>query len=312
MKINLVGSLVIVCCFMSASAKAVTIEWTIVGNPGNAGDTTGAPNPAGAVDYVYRISKHEVTNNQYAEFLNQVAATDDFVSNDPHLYNDRMKISRSGSAGSYSYAVDSGFESHPVSHVSFFDAMRFVNWLENGQGSGDTESGVYKIASGLFETRAPGAQHFIPSTDEWYKAAFHDPTAPGGYWDYPTQSNTPPTGEAPPGGANSANMFVIDGDGTTGVGAYTGSSSFYGTFDQAGNVFEWTEGSFFGNSRGSRGGSWLEPPIVASSSEDGHVSPDFENIQTGFRVATITIPEPSAAVYVSMLLSMVLLIRKRT
>ena len=27
----------------------------------------------------------------------------------------------------------------PVNFVSYFDAMRFTNWLENGQGSGGTE-----------------------------------------------------------------------------------------------------------------------------------------------------------------------------
>jgi len=55
--------------------------------------------------------------------------------------------------------------------------MRFVNWLENGQpadGSG-TESGVYTIGSGVNETRAAAASYFIPSEDEWYKAAYYDP-----------------------------------------------------------------------------------------------------------------------------------------
>ena len=55
-------------CF--ASAHAATFDWINVNDPGNANDTHGAD--YGGVDYAYRISKHEVTNAQYAEFLNSV------------------------------------------------------------------------------------------------------------------------------------------------------------------------------------------------------------------------------------------------
>ena len=109
--------------------------------------------------------------------------------------------------------------------------MRFVNWLENGQGSGATESGVYTISDGVSETRSASANFFIPSEDEWYKAAYYDPRseAAGGppgddnYWLYPTQSDTAPTAVAPPGGANSANCNLAVGD-TTDVGAYTNTT----------------------------------------------------------------------------------------
>ena len=86
-----------------------------------------------------------------------------------------MDITRSGSDGSYSYAVNSGFGPNPVNHVSFFDAMRFVNWLQNGQGSGGTETGVYTISDGISETRNPSASFWLPSENEWYKAAYYDP-----------------------------------------------------------------------------------------------------------------------------------------
>lgn len=43
--------------------------------------------------------------------------------------------------------------------------------------------------------------------------------------------------------------------GPTHVGAYTGSASPYGTFDQGGNVYEWNE-QIVGSSRGRRGGGW--------------------------------------------------------
>ena len=49
----------------------VVFDWATVGNPGNPHDGSGY----GGVDYTYRIAKHEVTNGQYAEFLNAVDST---------------------------------------------------------------------------------------------------------------------------------------------------------------------------------------------------------------------------------------------
>ena len=56
-------------CAFTAHA-VVTFDWATVGNPGNADDIHGAG--YGGVDYAYNISKHEVTNGQYVEFLNAV------------------------------------------------------------------------------------------------------------------------------------------------------------------------------------------------------------------------------------------------
>ncbi|GAH06869.1 unnamed protein product, partial [marine sediment metagenome] len=216
---------------------------------------------------------------------------------------------RSGFAGIFTYAVNSGFGPNPVKSVSFFDAMRFVNWLENGQptraqGPGTTEDGVYTIGTGFNETRAAGATFFIPSEDEWYKAAYHDPrlAAAGGppgddnYWFYSTQSDTAPTAEAPPGGVNSANYNQAVGN-STDVGAYTGTTSFYGTFDQAGNVWEWNEAVVIPSStstpaRALRSGHWSSSNsgnLSASGRSLGH--PWVESNDIGFRVASI--PEPS-------------------
>ena len=45
-------------------------------------------------------------------------------------------ITRSGSSGSYSYGTVAGREDMPVNHVSFWNALRFANWLHNGQPVG--------------------------------------------------------------------------------------------------------------------------------------------------------------------------------
>ena len=62
-------------CFLAAifAAKisnAVTIETVLIGNPGNPPDTRYDPTGIGSVGYDYRIGKYEITNAQYAEFLN--------------------------------------------------------------------------------------------------------------------------------------------------------------------------------------------------------------------------------------------------
>jgi sulfatase modifying factor 1 len=148
----------------STPAQAVTFDWATVGNAGNAADTevmTDGTTGYGSVAYAFRISKHEVTNAQYTEFLNAVDPTG---ANSLALYHSNMSSDargdinlNGGAADGSKYEIKSGRDNNPVVFVSFFDAMRFTNWLENGQGSGDTQSGAYTIGSGVDEVRNPNA-----------------------------------------------------------------------------------------------------------------------------------------------------------
>jgi formylglycine-generating enzyme required for sulfatase activity len=307
-------------------AQAITIDTVDIGNPGNSNDSTGY----GAVNYTYAIGKYEVNLNQYTAFLNSVAATDTYS-----LYNTSMEtnlniagISRSGSNGSYTYSVI-GSGLRPVTYVSWFDAARFANWMANGQPTGaqnstTTEDGAYTLngaMSGVSFTKnainpntGAAPTWWIPSEDEWYKAAYYDPTpgAGGGdnYWLYPTQSDSQP-GNVVGAGANQANYVYFDGSDNiysvtqsasydpnqnylTDGGAFSNSGSFYGTFDQGGNVFEWND-AVIGSNRGRRGGSWINNiEAYMQSSVRSDSSPTFEHVNLGFRVASV--PEPSTAV----------------
>ena len=54
-------------------AHAVTIDWVEVGDPGNTCEVQPPTGPVsggcfGAVDYVYRISRYEITVAQYVEW----------------------------------------------------------------------------------------------------------------------------------------------------------------------------------------------------------------------------------------------------
>jgi len=99
--------------------------------------------------------------------------------------------------------LKAGYENRPVVFVSFLDAMRFANWLGNGQGRGNTETGAYTLTLGGLAPRNAGATVWIPSENEWYKAAYHQPAAQGGdadnYWLYPTGSNATPNSRPPNG-----------------------------------------------------------------------------------------------------------------
>jgi Sulfatase-modifying factor enzyme 1 len=186
MRAPLLGSLCLLSLAIAPSASAVSMAWSPVGNPGNACESQPAtPNGGpggcfGAVGYAYAIGTYDVTNAQYVEFLNAKAAADPFG-----LYHTNMSLSsyggiaRSGASGSYTYSATPGRGNLPVNFVGFFDALRFANWMNNGLGSADTETGSYTLLGGTATPsnansvgRNDGATIVLPSENEWYKAAF--------------------------------------------------------------------------------------------------------------------------------------------
>jgi formylglycine-generating enzyme required for sulfatase activity len=280
---------------LTSPSTAVTIEWTLVGNPGNVADST----DQGSVAYDYQIGTYEVTNAQYAEFLNEKAQSDPLQLYNPMMGDEPLQggIVRTGSSGGYAYVVIAGRDDMPVNWVSFWDAARFANWMNNGQGNADTETGAYTLLGGTADpsngatvARNLGATIFLPSESEWYKAAYYDPSSLG-YFDYPTGSDTETTCAAPTGAANSANCGDAVAD-LTSVGSYTGAGSPYGTFDQGGNVFEWNEviGNELAPTRGVRGGAFNGDATYLAASAGYYVSPQNQDNFVGFRLAMI--PEP--------------------
>lgn len=302
----------------STNAPAVTVDMVTVGNPGNVGRTDnygsfGGSLTFGAVNRPYRIGKHEVTISQYAAFLNAVAATDTYS-----LYNAGMAsdgniagIQQNGTSGSYTYNVI-GSGTRPITYVSWFDAARFANWMHNGQGGGGTETGAYTLGgatSGDAVARNRGATFSIPTEDEWFKAAYYSPllnSGSGGYYAYATQSDDAPGNYIIAGALNQANYapggvysvtqtssYSSSQNYLTNVGAFTGSASFYGTFDQSGNVSEWNDlTGAAGSARGLRGGDWNDTgsPFGVSFTSRGPAAPAVEFNDVGFRLAS-PVPE---------------------
>ena len=307
-----------------AQSPLLTIDTVTVGNAGNAADYT----TYGSVAYEFNIGKYEVTIGQYNTFLNSVASvtSDGYILD---LWNASMEsnlniagISRSGSGilgDPYVYSVmgPSGITpegasspgNRPITYVSWFDAARFANWMNNGATNGaSTETGAYTLngaTNGVGINKNVGATWWIPSEDEWYKAAYYKGGGTNaGYWDLPTQSDSAP-GNNVGGATNQANYYDGDyavtqsastSDNTqnylTDGGAFSNSASAYGTFDQGGNVWEWND-AVIGSSRGLRGGNFesLFDFDLQSSYREQVSDPTSEDYKWGFRVASV--PEPS-------------------
>jgi formylglycine-generating enzyme required for sulfatase activity len=309
-------ALVLASSILALPSAAAPPELVIVRPAGNAPDAAGncyGP-PCGSVATVYRIGKYEVTNAQYAAFLNAVADADPNALYHSSMASDaRGGITRSGSSGSYSYAVKGGHANKPVVFVSYWDALRYANWLHNGepngaQGNSTTENGAYTITSGGVSnnsiTRNAGARFYLPSDAEWYKAAYWERSS-STWWDYPVQTDVQPTSSAPPGNATSANYwsgtYALTGSGSfdngfdylSDAGAYTTAASDFGTYDQAGNAIEWVESlGQVATTRTQRGGGWDDANALMSASVPIHNAPSSESYDVGFRIAA---PEPTAA-----------------
>jgi formylglycine-generating enzyme required for sulfatase activity len=313
---NLPLTLAVFILTVGIASATVTIDLVAVGNTGNLPDTTGIPKSCGAVGYNYKIGKYEVTAGQYTDFLNAVASTSDSYG----LYDFYMATTTYGSkiiknGGTYTASLPN----EPANYISWCDAARFCNWLQNGQQTYaqdplTTEKGGYTLngytdnAHLMAVTRNPGFQFYIPTMDEWYKAAYYDPnkggTGIGGYWLYPTKSDIahPPTNVYPSASTNNANykngsIYTLGvSPYTTEVGSFTNSQSAYGTLDQGGNVWEWNEDATGGSWRAVRGGAFdVAKDSMSTNNLSGlAASNDVWAPNIGFRV--VYVPEPDSLV----------------
>ena len=321
---------------LAVPAYAITYDLVPVGNPGNANDpATGygaVPYEYQIGKYDVTIGQYTDFLNAVAAtdtyLLYNASMTDPAVAG----------IAQTGSSGSYTYSViapsgttPSGASSpgnRPITYVSWLDSARFANWLANGQPTGaqnstTTENGAYNVngatsgwppAKNVTNPNTSAAPtFFIPNENEWYKAAYYSPllnSGSGGYYNNATQSNAAP-GNVIGSGANQANyapggVYAVTQSSSydynqnylTDVGAFSSSGSFYGTFDQSGNVSQWTdqEGTVPYN-RVILGETYSSGEFQMSSYNRREARPEDDISFVGFRLASpVTVPEPSTCI----------------
>lgn len=288
-------------------ANTFIVDFVTIGNPGNAADTTGNPNPVGSVANVFRIGKYEISE----QMIDKVNALG------------QLGIGRDDIRG----------PNKPVTSVSWNDAARFVNWLNTSTGSPpaykfavqpgqvgyivDDDIQLWTPSDAGFNASNPYrnslAHYFLPSVDEWYKAAYYDP-ATSDYFNYPTGSDGAPT---PVASGTTAGTAVYNGQPSPADIMLAGGLSSFGTMGQGGNVYEWEETDFdlvngpSSNDRALRGGAWHSFGGFSEgllSSQRDFIYPEYEGGVIGFRVASI-VPEPSALL-LETFLSFALLARR--
>ena len=279
-------------------ANSFTIDFVSIGNPSNSADTTGY----GSVGYTYNIGAYETSVNQInSAIANGLAG----VRADSQNWN----------------TTGDG----PAFGISWLQAAAFVNWLGTSKGY----QAAYKLtyvggpmnlgrtySMQLWQPGEAGydptnpfrnslATYFLPSENEWYKAAYFDPNKNGGlggYWLYATGSDSAPT-PVSSGTIAGTSIYGLPADGQLSYASsvyQAGGASPYGTVGQGGNVWEMLESGGSGTNtdpealRAERGGSWTSTASQLSSAfriDELQVDMTDGYGNAGFRVAMI--PEPS-------------------
>jgi formylglycine-generating enzyme required for sulfatase activity len=284
--------------------NAFTMNFVDIGNSGNVNDTS--PSGYGGVANTFRMSTYEVSESM---------------------------INKANTAGGIGITLDARGADKPATSVSWNEAARFVNWLNASSGSVAaykfTTSGVndnialwasgdagYNAANPF---RNSNAKYFLPSENEWYKAAYYDPNKTGGagYYNFPTGSDSVPTAVA---SGTASGTAVYNGQSGPADITSAGGLSPYGTMGQGGNAWEWMETNYSGtndlsgSSRGLRGGAWLNNDNNLASSYRLYDDPSLEDTYIGFRVASselAAVPEPTSLLSTLALVSSGLLLRRR-
>ena len=293
-------------------ANQFSMEFVTIGNPNNAADTTGSPNPAGSVAYIYNLAKHEVS---------------------------RDMITKANAAGSLGITLaDLTFNGNnpagnginrPATAVSWYEAAKYVNYLNTSTGG----TAAYKFdGSGAFQLwsstdagynannmfRNSLAKYVIASSNEWYKGAYGN--LDGTWNNYATGSDSAPTAVSSGTAANTAVYGQPNINGPADITS-AGGLSPWGTMGQTGNAPEWNETAYdgindtAGETRDLREGSWSESlgssRLLASSRSSVTPETEYRATSLGFRVAAVGVPEPSALSLLAIGLSGLALVRRR-
>ncbi len=230
----------------------------------------------------YRIGVYEITNEQWTKFRNSYGLV---VGSPSSAYNESP------------YWMDPHV---PTNNVSWYEVAQFVNWLNTStghtaaykfigtQGTSGYSLDVWDAVDAWGGTnlyRHKDAYYFLPTEDEWVKAA---------YWNETNLQTWATVGDIEPtqSGWNFGSPDPWD------VGS--GSQELNGTYDMMGNIMEWMESPYWSGEdlsynpaalRPERGGAMGSLIGLLDSSWRDDNYPYDEHGYLGFRVASV--PEPA-------------------
>jgi hypothetical protein len=286
------------------------------------------------VAYEYRIGRFEITTAQWMQFVNTFSTQgDEFrLFAVPNRWGAVEDPDYQGPGRRWMLppgVPDAGMR--PVFGPTWREAALYCNWLNNGQPSdfAAIQNGAYDASTfrrdpngGILDQRThhPGARFWIPTLDEWIKAAHFDPDrfGPGqpGYWTYSHRSEDPPI-PGPAGVGETSAGYRIEPFGHLDIplGSYPAGVSPWGLFDVTGGTREWTEETLeeIYGARVFR----VADGVPAGDTPDPVTSPDLIGWAGGFsptsegdiglRIASI-VPAPSSS---GLLFSLLVLVTRR-
>jgi hypothetical protein len=259
-----------------------TIDFVNIGNPGNADDAGAGgghySSPFGGVSYDYRIGTYEISQAQ---------------------------IEKATASGLANVTAGAWSGNKPAANMSWFEMAAFVNWMNTSTGhhaayqiDADVTAITLWTSPEAWQTdgenlyRHKNAYYFLPSEDEWYKAAYH-------------KNDGVPTPVASSTGAGTVVYRQPFLQGPANVNS-SGGLSAYGTQGQGGNVWELMESAFAApndnpiEDPARRGDSWIDVggDDYLRSETRTHGDAFLSNSTYGFRVASAPIgtglPEPTS------------------
>ncbi|MCK4667514.1 formylglycine-generating enzyme family protein [Candidatus Dependentiae bacterium] len=207
----------------------------------------------------YYISKYEVTNKEYAEFLNDYGKdTDDNGNNMIHEYE--LVLMKSG--GRWSPQPD--YDNYPVVHITWYGAVQYCKWLSDKTGLNfrlPTEAEwEYACRAGSDGRCCFGNDRSQLSNYAWYNKNSGD--------------HTHPVGAKQP---NQWGLYDMHGNVREWCSDWFGSNYYNSSPSRN------PKGPSSGSDRVNRGGSFFDSAFYLRSSVRDRFKPDFDWYLIGFR-----------------------------
>ncbi|PID26761.1 MAG: hypothetical protein CR982_08520 [Candidatus Cloacimonadota bacterium] len=188
----------------------------------------------------FNMSKHEITNAQYCEFLNEIGSTQGNYQGETvtliYLEFEKCRIEENNGI----FVPEAGYENHPVVKVSWYGANAYCEW-KGGRLPTEAEW-EYAARGGVDDRRFPLGETISLGTNGDEQASYH--AYPSGY----------------PYDVNPTEGYYQGIEEATEVGSFNPNG--YGLYDMAGNVYEWCN-------------DWYEPDYYSNSPSDNPTGPSF-------------------------------------